>query len=66
MRLDGGSDDEGAGTEAQGRAISERLGADRRNKVLSTVYMARSDVQLTVRNSAVHVWKSVRSDPFSG
>ena len=33
IRLDGGSDDEGASTEAQGRAIVEKLGLARRNEV---------------------------------
>jgi hypothetical protein len=33
IRLDGGSDDEGASTEAQGRAIVEKLGMARRNEV---------------------------------
>ena len=57
--LDGGSDDEGAATEFYGRAIIEKLGHDHRNRVLSRVYVARSDVQYTVRNAALHVWKSV-------
>lgn len=47
--LEGGSDDEGASTEAQGRAIVDVLGKDRRNEVLAAVYMVRSDVSLTVR-----------------
>ena len=47
--LEGGSDDEGASTEAHGRAIVDILGKDRRNEVLAAVYMVRSDVSLTVR-----------------
>lgn len=47
--IDGGSDDEGASTEAQGRAIVNILGAERRNEVLAAVYMVRSDVSLAVR-----------------
>ncbi|MCO5572014.1 hypothetical protein L7F22_025765 [Adiantum nelumboides] len=57
--LEGGSDDEGASTEAQGRAIVDVLGKDRRNEVLAAVYMVRSDVSLTVRQAALHVWKTV-------
>ena len=57
--VDGGSDDEGASTEAHGRAIEEALGQDRRNSILSVVYMVRSDVMLPVRQAAVHVWKSI-------
>lgn len=47
--LEGGSDDEGASTEAQGRAIIEVLGREKRNEVLAAIYMVRSDVSLTVR-----------------
>lgn len=57
--LEGGSDDEGASTEAHGRAIVDVLGRDRRNEVLAAVYMVRSDVSLTVRQAALHVWKTV-------
>lgn len=47
--LEGGSDDEGASTEAQGRAIIEVLGRDKRNEVLAALYMVRADVSLSVR-----------------
>ncbi|KAL3681502.1 hypothetical protein R1sor_024458 [Riccia sorocarpa] len=57
--LEGGSDDEGASTEAHGRAIVEILGKERRNEVLAAVYMVRSDVSLTVRQAALHVWKTI-------
>lgn len=57
--LEGGSDDEGASTEAHGRAIVDVLGRERRNEVLAAVYMVRSDVSLTVRQAALHVWKTV-------
>ncbi|KAF6144359.1 hypothetical protein GIB67_024586 [Kingdonia uniflora] len=57
--LEGGSDDEGASTEAQGRAIIEVLGREKRNEVLAAVYMVRTDVSLSVRQAAVHVWKTI-------
>ena len=47
--LEGGSDDEGASTEAQGRAILDVLGLERRNDVLAAVYIVRADVSLSVR-----------------
>lgn len=47
--LEGGSDDEGASTEAHGRAIIEVLGREKRNEVLAALYMVRTDVSLTVR-----------------
>ncbi|KAK9146319.1 hypothetical protein Sjap_006222 [Stephania japonica] len=57
--LEGGSDDEGASTEAHGRAIIEVLGRDKRNEVLAAVYMVRTDVSISVRQAALHVWKTV-------
>ncbi|XP_050384454.1 protein ILITYHIA [Argentina anserina] len=57
--LEGGSDDEGASTEAQGRAIIEVLGRDKRNEILAALYMVRTDVSLSVRQAALHVWKTI-------
>ncbi|XP_028090291.1 uncharacterized protein LOC114290547 [Camellia sinensis] len=57
--LEGGSDDEGASTEAQGRAIIEVLRREKRNDVLAALYMLRTDVSLTVRQAALHVWKTI-------
>ncbi|KAJ8432030.1 hypothetical protein Cgig2_026733 [Carnegiea gigantea] len=57
--LEGGSDDEGASTEAHGRAIIEVLGREKRNEVLAALYMVRTDVSVTVRQAALHVWKTV-------
>ncbi|CAA7390601.1 unnamed protein product [Spirodela intermedia] len=57
--LEGGSDDEGSSTEAHGRAIIEVLGRNKRNEVLAAVYMIRSDVSLSVRQAALHVWKTI-------
>lgn len=57
--LEGGSDDEGSSTEAHGRAIIEVLGRDKRDEVLAALYMVRTDVSLTVRQAALHVWKTI-------
>ncbi|XP_074307849.1 protein ILITYHIA [Silene latifolia] len=57
--LEGGSDDEGASTEAQGRAIIEVLGKEKRNEVLAALYMVRTDVSVSVRQAALHVWKTI-------
>ncbi|KAK9919349.1 hypothetical protein M0R45_027948 [Rubus argutus] len=57
--LEGGSDDEGASTEAQGRAIIEVLGRDKRDEILAALYMVRTDVSLSVRQAALHVWKTI-------
>ncbi|KAJ0080466.1 hypothetical protein Patl1_23083 [Pistacia atlantica] len=57
--LEGGSDDEGASTEAHGRAIIEVLGREKRNEVLAALYMVRTDVSISVRQAALHVWKTI-------
>ncbi|XP_010550811.1 PREDICTED: eIF-2-alpha kinase activator GCN1 [Tarenaya hassleriana] len=57
--LEGGSDDEGASTEAHGRAIIDVLGMGKRNEVLAALYMVRTDVSLSVRQAALHVWKTI-------
>ncbi|XP_024025150.1 protein ILITYHIA [Morus notabilis] len=57
--LEGGSDDEGSSTEAHGRAIIEVLGKDRRDEVLAALYMVRTDVSISVRQAALHVWKTI-------
>ncbi|CAL5383747.1 unnamed protein product [Camellia sinensis] len=58
--LEGGSNDEGASTEAQGRAIIEVLRREKCNEVLAALYMVRTDVSLTVRQQvAFHVWKTI-------
>uniref|UniRef100_A0A673GGQ1 TOG domain-containing protein n=1 Tax=Sinocyclocheilus rhinocerous TaxID=307959 RepID=A0A673GGQ1_9TELE len=43
-------------------AIIGALGAERRNRVLSGLYMGRSDIQLVVRQASLHVWKIVVSN----
>jgi hypothetical protein len=55
----GGSDDEGAAEESYGEAIINALGMERRNQVLSRLYVCRSDPQYTVRSEALHVWKTI-------
>ncbi|EDQ88831.1 uncharacterized protein MONBRDRAFT_8718 [Monosiga brevicollis MX1] len=53
------SDDEGFGTEASTARLTKSLGHELRNEVLAAVYMCRQDVQLVVRQVAVHVWKVI-------
>lgn len=61
IQTDMGEDDEDGGisTETQSAAVTEVLGIERRNEVFARIYMARSDVSLGVRSSALHVWKSL-------
>lgn len=62
--LEGGSDDEGASTEAHGRAIIEVLGRDKRNEVLAALYMVRTDVSLSVRQVEYHLLFSLSLSSF--
>jgi hypothetical protein len=55
VKLDGGSDDEGAACETYGAQILAALGRERYSQVLSKLYLARSDVQYVVRNTALHM-----------
>eukprot|EP00127_Corallochytrium_limacisporum_P001735 Clim_evm72s77 gene=Clim_evmTU72s77 len=54
-----GDEDDAFGTELGTAAILEKLGSGRRNRVLSGLYMARSDISPVVRQAALHVWKQV-------
>ncbi|GIL73837.1 hypothetical protein Vretimale_5312 [Volvox reticuliferus] len=57
--LDGHEDEEGIAEESYGEAIIAALGMERRNEVLARLYIIRTDVQYTVRQEALHVWKTV-------
>lgn len=59
MTTETADEDDNFGTEQSQRAIMYALGGDRRNRVLSGLYMGRSDVSLQVRTAALHVWKVV-------
>lgn len=41
------------------QALVEKLGQERRDLVLSGLYMGRSDVAIRVRQSSLHVWKII-------
>ncbi|KAK2714474.1 hypothetical protein QYM36_008881, partial [Artemia franciscana] len=62
MTTETAHDDDNFGTETSQKVILETLGSDRRNRVLSGLYMGRSDVALMVRQAALHVWKVVVSN----
>ncbi|CAF3563233.1 unnamed protein product [Rotaria sp. Silwood1] len=55
-------EDDNFGTEHGLQSITHALGRDRRDRVLSGLYMGRSDIALTVRHSALHVWKTIISN----
>ncbi|THH11230.1 hypothetical protein EW146_g8121, partial [Bondarzewia mesenterica] len=53
-------EDEGAVVavaETSRKALTEVLGADRRDRILSALYLARQDAVHVVRQSSIHIWK---------
>ena len=54
-----GDEDDNFGTDETKRLIISVLGEERRNRVFSGLYMARSDVALAVRQAGLHIWKIV-------
>ncbi|KAJ8312745.1 hypothetical protein KUTeg_010118 [Tegillarca granosa] len=59
MSTETAHDDDNFGTENSQKIIMRALGKDRRDRVLSGLYMGRSDTALLVRQSALHVWKII-------
>ncbi|KAI0343486.1 ARM repeat-containing protein [Trametopsis cervina] len=45
--------------ESSKRALVEVLGAERRDRILSALYLARQDAVNVVRQSAGHIWKAL-------
>ncbi|TRY60563.1 hypothetical protein DNTS_026976 [Danionella cerebrum] len=62
MTTETASEDDNFGTAQSNKAIISALGGERRNRVLSGLYMGRSDTQLVVRQASLHVWKIVVSN----
>ncbi|KAH9524200.1 translational activator of GCN4 [Bulinus truncatus] len=59
MTTETADEDDNFGTESSHQAIMKALGNERRNRVLSGLYMGRSDTALMVRQNALHVWKII-------
>ncbi|KAK5667273.1 translational activator of GCN4 [Batrachochytrium dendrobatidis] len=54
--------EEGLGTEQGRQALKLALGSDRYQTVLAGVYIIRGDSSAIVRQTALHVWKSIVSN----
>ncbi|KAJ8595557.1 ARM repeat-containing protein [Rhizopogon salebrosus TDB-379] len=50
---------EAATAESSRRALTEVLGEERRDRILSALYLARQDAVNVVRQSSVHIWKAL-------
>lgn len=51
------------GATAAGQSLMEALGEERRNSVLSALYISRCDTSGLVRSAAIHVWKALVASP---
>lgn len=58
---------ETAMAESSRKVLMEVLGAERRDRILSALYLARQDAVNVVRQSSVHIWKAlVHNTPRTG
>ncbi|GBE83943.1 eIF-2-alpha kinase activator GCN1 [Sparassis crispa] len=48
-----------ATAESSRRALVEVLGVERRDRILSALYLARQDAVNVVRQSSIHIWKAL-------
>ncbi|EIW80197.1 ARM repeat-containing protein [Coniophora puteana RWD-64-598 SS2] len=56
---EGGEAADAAHAESSRRALIEVLGAERRDRILSALYLARQDTVNVVRQSSIHIWKAL-------
>jgi hypothetical protein len=65
-----GDDEEGTEVvvaESSRKALIEVLGTERRDRILSALYLARQDAVHVVRQSSIHIWKAlVHNTPRTG
>ncbi|KIX10285.1 uncharacterized protein Z518_01367 [Rhinocladiella mackenziei CBS 650.93] len=57
------AEEEGGSATQAGQSLLEVLGEDRRNKVLSSLYICRCDTSGQVRTAAISVWKALVATP---
>lgn len=55
--------DEEEGAAEAGKSLLEVLGEDKRNRILSSLYICRCDTSGLVRNAAINVWKALVATP---
>ena len=60
--MDGEEEEESGATEA-GQSLLEVLGEDKRNRILSSLYICRCDTSGLVRSAAINVWKALVATP---
>lgn len=57
------ADDEEEGAAQAGQSLLEVLGEEKRNKVLSSLYICRCDTSGLVRSASINVWKALVATP---
>ena len=57
------NDEEESGSAEAGQSLLEILGEEKRNKILSSLYICRCDTSGLVRNAAITVWKALVATP---
>ncbi len=56
-------DEDVEGANEAGQSLLEVLGEDKRNKILSSLYICRCDTSGLVKNAATNVWKALVATP---
>ena len=56
-------DEEEEGAAEAGQSLLDVLGEEKRNKILSSLYICRNDTSGLVRSAAINVWKALVSTP---
>ncbi len=59
MTSDTADEDETLGIETVNKAIVRSIGQESRDEILASLYLARHDVSLLVRQTSSHIWKVV-------
>ncbi|TLD20666.1 hypothetical protein PspLS_08639 [Pyricularia sp. CBS 133598] len=62
-KTEDGDEDEEEKVKEAGNSLREALGDEKRNKILSALYICRCDTATSVRAAAVAVWKALVSSP---
>ena len=58
-----GEEEEDSGAAEAGQSLLEVLGEDKRNRILSSLYICRCDTSGLVRSAAINVWKALVATP---
>lgn len=54
-------------SDSSRKALTDALGADRRDRILSALYLTRQDTVISVRTASINIWKFlVQNTPRTG